>query len=84
MPTRPCWEIIRPLLLEERPRASWMEALEFEQEAYGCTNKALPGEKHASLAWREVSRSQTNQSWIVLDVLLASCASISQVLRRAA
>lgn len=58
MPTRPCWERIRPLLLEERPRASWMEALEFEQEAYGCTNKALPGEKPLLLGERSRAHKQ--------------------------
>lgn len=53
-------------LAGERSCASWMEALKFEQEAYSCTNKALPGENRTSLAWREVF-ALTNKS--VLDCI---------------
>lgn len=42
-----------------------MEVSKSEQEAYCCANEAFPGENQASLARREVSRSQTNQYWTV-------------------
>lgn len=41
-----------------------MEALKSEFEAYSCAHQSFPGEKKTSLAWREVSRSQTNQHWM--------------------
>lgn len=53
------------LEMEVKATGRLMEVLKSEQEAYGCTNEAFPGENQASLARREVSRSQTNQYWIV-------------------
>lgn len=50
---------------QTRPSKWLMEALKYELEADSCGHESFAGENKTSTTWREVSRSQTHQYWIV-------------------